>query len=189
MNSNGPDSRSKLLSLLRIEVIRGDFVLSSGRRSSYYIDARRVTLSGVGSRLVGEVLFGRLGHDRPDAVAGMSLGADPLVTAVTVASAYAGAPIDGLLVRKRAKEHGTGRRVEGPRRPGMRVVVLEDTSTTGGSALEAVQALRDEGAAIERVITLIDREEGAAEAISASGLTFEAVFAIDEIVPAPDRRR
>lgn len=168
----------------RDALLRGRFVLASGRTSAYYIDARQVTLSGMGSLLIGQIVFEMVRRDSPDAVAGMSLGADPIVTAVTVVSASANQPLLGLLVRKQAKDHGTGRRVEGPLRRGMSAVVLEDTSTTGASALEAAEALGDEGVSVTRVISLIDREEGAADAIRASGLRFDAVFTLTDILEA-----
>ena len=181
------EARRQLLELIRTEaVIRGQFVLSSGRESPYYVDARRVTLSARGSRLVGRVIWSLIEQDGFDAVGGLTLGADPVVSAVSLSSAESARPVDGLLVRKAPKEHGTGRRVEGPLREGMRVLVVEDTSTTGGSALEAVQALTAEGVRVDTVVTLIDREEGARAAVEAEGLRFEAVFTISEILAEPE---
>lgn len=178
--------REDLLELIKSRaVLHGHFVLSSGRRSEYYIDARLVTLSAVGSAAIGRLLYQRLAAAPPDAVAGMSLGADPIVAAVMVTSAHAGRPIDGLLVRKTLKEYGTTKRVEGPVRPGMSAVIVEDTSTTGSSALEAVQALRDAGIQVHRIISMIDREEGAADAIQGAGLLFEPVFTVSEVLSHP----
>ena len=177
------DGRAELLALLRSQaLLRGDFVLASGRRSEFYVDARRVTLSSRGSRLIGELIFQMLGPDLPDAVAGMTLGADPIVTAVAVTGNLHLANVDGLLVRKEAKTHGTENRLEGPWRDGMGVVVLEDTSTTGGSALQAVAAIRAQGGKVSRVITLIDRQEEAEDAIRGAGLRFDALFRLSEIV-------
>ncbi|HZT97084.1 MAG TPA: orotate phosphoribosyltransferase [Chloroflexota bacterium] len=170
----------------RSAVLRGDFVLASGARSPYYVDARRVTLSSQGSRLVGELIVDALQDHLPDAVGGLSLGADPLVTATTVVGALQGRPVDGLLVRKEAKSHGTGRRVEGPLRRGMTVVVLEDTATTGSSALEAAEALRREGARVERVLALLDREQGAAKLLAENGLGLNSLFTMEELIEQAD---
>jgi len=133
---------------------------------------------------VGEVVLASLGMPRPDLVAGMSLGADPIVAAVAVASDSIPPTIDGVLVRKASKQHGTGRLLEGPWESGQTCVVLEDTSTTGSSALQAVSALRSEGVQVEKVISLVDREEGAAQRISAAGLAFQAIFTLTEILQA-----
>jgi orotate phosphoribosyltransferase len=181
------DGRTELLSLLRSDaLLHGDFVLASGRRSDFYVDARRVTLSARGSRLIGELVFQMLGPDLPDAVAGMTIGADPIVTAVATTADLHVSKVDGLLVRKEAKPHGTGRRIEGPWRPGMRVVVVEDTSTTGGSAMQAVEAIKVAGGKVFRVITLIDRQEGAEDRVRDAGLRFDALFRMHEILaPAP----
>ena len=116
----------------------------------------------------------------------MSLGADPLVSALTVVSAERGKDIDGLLVRKQAKDHGTARLIEGPLRPGLTAVVLEDTSTTGASALQACRALKDAGVVVNKVITLIDRGEGAGQAIEAVGLEFEAIFSAADVLGGYD---
>jgi orotate phosphoribosyltransferase len=179
--------RDQLAQLLRTNaVMRGHFVLSSGQESDYYVDARLVTLSGLGGRLVGQMLHDMTQDDPPDAFAGLTLGADPIITAAAVVATQLDRPTVGLIVRKQAKDHGAGRRVEGPWKPGMRAVVVEDTSTTGGSALEAVTALRNEGIIVQRVITIIDRVQGARERIEAEGLRYEAMFPVDELLNEPE---
>jgi orotate phosphoribosyltransferase len=163
-------------------VLRGDFVLASGRRSSYYLDARRVTLSAAGSRLVGQVFLAALGDVEIEAVAGLTLGADPIVAAIATISGTVGNPVDGLIVRKAAKEHGTGRRIEGPWRDGMRVAVVDDTLTTGASSLQAAEAVTEAGGTVVAVYALIDREQGARGAIEAAGYPFEAIYRADEVL-------
>lgn len=176
-------SRRQLLDLLRSRaVLHGDFVLSSGLRSSTYLDARLVTLSAAGSGLVGEVLFDAIKDRDVDAVAGLAIGADPLVTAVAIASNAAGRPIDGLIVRKDPKGHGTGRQIEGPWKEGLRVAIVEDTMTTGASALKAAEVVTEAGGSVVCLLGLIDREEGAREAASRAGYEFEGVYASREIL-------
>lgn len=162
--------------------MHGDFVLSSGRRSSVYLDARLVTLSAAGSGLVGLVLFEALLPLGVDAVAGLAIGADPLVVSVAVVSGMQGAPIEALIVRKEAKAHGAGRTIEGPWRDGMRVAVLEDTMTTGASSLQAARAVQEAGGTVACVLGLIDREQGAREAVEAEGYTFSAVYEAREVL-------
>ncbi len=177
------NSRSSLLTQLREKaVLHGSFTLASGRASSHYVDARRVSLSGEGSRLIGTILFEMIVDGLPDAVGGLSMGADPLVTATTVISAIQRREVAGLLVRKTTKEHGTQKQIEGPLELGMRVVVLEDTATTGSSALAAIDALKSAGATVDRVIALIDREEGAAAMIRSHGIHFDALFSLSELL-------
>lgn len=179
------DPRGALLHILRREaVLRGDFVLSSGRRSSFYLDARRVTLSAAAAPLVGLVFLQHLQELEIDAVAGLTLGADPIVSAVAVVSGQRQHPLDGLIVRKATKEHGAGRRIEGPWRDGMRVAILEDTMTTGASALEAASAVRDAGGAVAAVCGLIDRDEGARRAVEAAGFGFGAIYSVAELLSA-----
>lgn len=169
--------RDRLATLLRRRaVLRGDFVLSSGQRSSYYLDARIVTLSSEGSALIGPVFLDALGDAGVDAVAGLTLGADPIVCAIATWAGASGRKVDGLIVRKAAKEHGAGRRIEGPWREGLRVAVVDDTLTTGASALEAARAIEDEGGTVCGVWALIDREQGAQEAIEAAGYSFKALY-------------
>jgi orotate phosphoribosyltransferase len=176
-------TRERLRALLHERaVLHGDFVLSSGRRSSVYLDARLVTLSAAGSGLVGTVLWECVQDLHPDAVAGLAVGADPLVTAVAVVSGMDGGGVDALIVRKERKEHGAGRQIEGPWRDGLRVAVVEDTMTSGESSLRAARAVREAGGSVVCVVGLIDREQGAREAVEREGYEFRAVFTAAEIV-------
>ena len=168
--------------LRRQAVLRGDFVLASGRRSDFYLDARIVTLSSSGAWLVGRTFNECLAGHPVDAVAGLAIGADPIVAAIATFAGFAGRELDGLIVRKDRKEHGTGRRIEGPWRDGLRVAVVDDTLTTGASSLEAARAIEDAGGTVEGVYALIDREAGAREAIRAAGYSFCALFTAVELL-------
>lgn len=181
------EERARLLDLIKRDALTiGDFVLSSGQRSTYYIDLRLVTLSAEGSYLVGKSLLRLLGDGAVDAVAGPTLGADPVVTAVALVSHLEGRPIAGLIVRKEAKSHGGGRLVEGPLKPGMRVVVVEDTCTTGSSALQAAAAVEAAGGQVARIMGIVDRGQGARAAIEARGYRFDTLFTASDLgVAAP----
>ena len=159
----------------------GDFVLSSGTRSSYYINGKQVTLHPQGALAIGRILLNMLPSDT-EAVAGLTLGADPIVSAVSVVSALENRPIPALIVRKEAKGHGTKAYIEGPSLPeAAKVVVLEDVVTTGQSAMKAVTRLRDAGYTVNQVISLIDRQQGGAEYYQSVDLQFQAVFSITDI--------
>ena len=174
--------RERLRVLLQSEAVKvGDFVLSSGKRANYYIDCRLVTLSAEGAYLTGRVMLQSLGEPLPDAVAGMSVAADPVVTAIAVASFTAGTPLAALIVRSQAKEHGTGKQVEGPLRPGMRVAILEDTVTTGGSVLRAAEAVTAAGGVVTGIWTLVDRLQGGDVAIAAAGYAYQPVYTIGDL--------
>ncbi|MDJ0618328.1 MAG: orotate phosphoribosyltransferase [Calothrix sp. MO_192.B10] len=174
--------RHKLLDLFcQLAYQEGDFVLSSGQRSSYYINGKQVTLHPQGALAIGRLLLSLLPTDT-QAVAGLTLGADPIVSAVSVVSALENRPIPALIIRKEAKGHGTKAYIEGPSLPaGAKIVVLEDVVTTGQSAMKAVARLRDAGYAVSYVISLIDRQQGGAEFYQSQGLNFSAVFNIEEI--------
>jgi orotate phosphoribosyltransferase len=174
--------RQLLLDLLaRLAYREGNFILSSGQSSSYYINGKQVTLSAEGALAIGRLLLSML-PEQAQAVAGLTLGADPLVTAVSVVSAYEHRPLPALIIRKEAKGHGTQAYIEGPSLPeGAEVVVLEDVVTTGKSAMLAVQRLREAGYTVERVIALVDREQGGAQFYQSNGLQFEALFSIRDI--------
>jgi len=162
----------------------GDFLLSSGSRSSYYINGKLVTLRADGALAIGRLLVSYLPADT-SAVAGLTLGGDPLVTSVSVVSAWENRPVTALIVRKEAKGHGTGAYIEGPPlSPGASVVVLEDVVTTGKSAYLAVERLRDAGYTVEQVISLVDRQQGGAQFYQEKGLKFQTVFSIADLQAA-----
>lgn len=159
----------------------GDFTLSSGQRSSYYINGKQVTLHPQGGLAMGRVLLDLVPAEA-QAVAGLTLGADPMVTAVSVVAAYEGRSLTALIVRKEAKGHGTQAYIEGPTLPpSSPIVVLEDVVTTGQSALKAVDRLRQAGYTVNQIIALVDRQQGGAELYQQQGLQFQAVFSIQDI--------
>lgn len=159
----------------------GDFVLSSGQHSSYYINGKQVTLHPQGALAVGRLLLSLLPMDT-QAVAGLTLGADPIVSAVSIVSALENRSIPALIIRKEAKGHGTMAYIEGPSLPaGAKVVVLEDVVTTGQSALKAVERLKNADYQVEQVIALVDRQQGGAQLYESAGLKFQSLFTIQEI--------
>ncbi|BAU13672.1 orotate phosphoribosyltransferase [Leptolyngbya sp. NIES-3755] len=172
----------RLLDLFCLDAYReGDFLLSSGQRSTYYINGKQVTLHPQGALAVGRVLLSLIDSETV-AVAGLTLGADPIVTATSVVAAYEGRSIAALIVRKEAKGHGTQAYIEGLTLPeGSPVVVLEDVVTTGQSAMKAVDRLRDAGYRVEEVISLVDRQQGGAEFYQQQGLKFRAVYTIQDL--------
>ena len=174
--------RQNLLDLFcQLAYQEGDVVLSSGARSTYYINGKQVTLHPQGALAIGRLLFNMLPSDT-QAVAGLTLGADPIVSAVSVVSALENRPIPALIVRKEAKGHGTKAYVEGPSLPeAAKVIVLEDVVTTGQSAMKAVTRLRDAGYTVNQVISLIDRKQGGEEYYQSVDLQFQAVFSITDI--------
>lgn len=138
----------------------GDFTLSSGKKSDFYVDCRKVTLHPKGAKLICRLILEQIKGDQIDAVGGLTLGADPIVGAL-----IAMGDLPGFIVRKKAKEHGTQQRIEGLLEPGWKVLIVEDVATTGGSALQAIQAAEAAGAKVLKVISVVDREEGAADAL------------------------
>lgn len=179
--------RERLVALLLERSFRvGDFVLSSGARSRYYVDARTTTTHAEGQAVVGRLGLAAVREAglRPAAVGGMTLGADPVAYAIAHASWMAGDPVNAFTVRKEPKAHGTGKRVEGCFAAGDRVVMIEDTVTTGGSTLKAIQAVEAEGGTVLAVLALIDREEGGRQAIEAAGYRFLTIVRIAELLAA-----
>ena len=174
--------RQFLLDLLcQLAYKEGDFVLSSGQRSSYYINGKQVTLHPQGALSIGRLLLSSLPFDT-EAVAGLTLGADPIVSAVSIVSALENRPIPALIIRKETKGHGTMAYIEGPSlSAGAKVVVLEDVVTTGQSALKAVERLQDAGYKVEQVMALVDRQQGGAELYESTGLKFQTLFTIQEL--------
>lgn len=159
----------------------GDFTLSSGQKSSYYINGKQITLDAKGALAVGRLILAMLPEDTT-AVAGLTLGADPIVSAVSVVSAYENRNIPALIIRKQAKGHGTQAYIEGLSLPqGAKVVVLEDVVTTGQSALIAVERLQDAGYQVKEVIALVDRQQGGAQLYESKGLKFQTLFSIADL--------
>ena len=174
--------REQLLSLVReLAVVPGRVTLSSGREADYYIDLRRITLSGAAAPLVGRQLLELTADLDYDAVGGLTMGADPIAAAMLHAAAAQGRRLDAFVVRKQAKAHGLQRRVEGPDIAGRRVLVVEDTTTTGGSPLTALAACREAGAIPVAVATIADRATGAAEKIEADGVAYRALFSLEDL--------
>ena len=163
---------------------RGHFTLASGRQSTLYIDARLTTMSPDGLALIGPLALAAILQSSwaVTAVGGLTLGADPVTYAIAYASALQGRPLRAFTVRKEAKQHGTGRLIEGPFREGDRVAVIEDVITTGGSALRAAEAIRSAGGVVAGVLALVDREEGGREALEAAGLAVISLTRASEIV-------
>ena len=182
MENNDTSVRQKLLDLLVKHAYKeGNFILSSGQKSNFYLNGKQVTLRADGAFLVGKLIFSLLSPGT-QAVAGLTLGADPMVTAVSVVSAYENKPIPALIIRKEAKGHGTQAYIEGPNLPaGSAVTVLEDVVTTGKSAMLAVERLIDAGYKVNKIISLVDRQAGGAEFYQSQGLEFESIFTIGEI--------
>lgn len=176
------EMRAALRALLATRAYRhGNFTLASGRTSHHYVNCKPVSLSGSGLALLGVLLLEQV-EPEAMAVAGLTLGADPLVSAVAQWAALEGRALDALIVRKEAKGHGTGAWLEGPLpEPGSTITVLEDVVTTGGSSLKAVNQLRAAGYGVHRVVTIVDRQEGGLEAMQAAGLELRSLFLLEDV--------
>lgn len=155
----------------------GDFTLTSGRKSTYYVDGKQVTLDGRGLYLVARFTLEHCRDLGVDAVGGLTLGADPMAAATAALSGDTDHPITAFIVRKEVKSHGTGRAIEGPDlQPGQRVLIVDDTMTTGGTFLQAAEAVSATGATIVGALCVVDREEGGREALEAAGITLHSLF-------------
>jgi len=186
MNPLNPSSdgiKENLLTLLAQQAYRfGDFSLASGKKSSHYVNCKPVSLSGPGLLSISSLFLKQL-NESDSAVAGLTLGADPLVSGVVMLAAQSGINFSGLIVRKEAKGHGTGAWLEGPLPPkGSVITVLEDVVTTGGSSLKAVERLRSQGYLVNQVLAIVDREEGGVDAMSKADLDLNSLFFLKEIV-------
>ncbi len=174
--------RDALLSLVRAQaVVHGRVTLSSGGEADYYVDLRRTTLSGEAAPLVGRVMLELTADLEYDAVGGLTLGADPIATAMLHAAAAQGRQLDAFVVRKATKAHGMQRQVEGPEISGRRVLVVEDTTTTGASPLAALAAVRSAGATAVAVATIADRDTGAGAIIEAEGVPYRFVYSLQDL--------
>lgn len=174
--------RQQLVEQIRDKaVVHGRVTLSSGREADYYVDLRRVTLDAQAAPLVGQVMRTLTRDLDYDAVGGLTLGADPVATAMLHAAAADGERLDAFVVRKEEKTHGLQRRIEGPDVAGRRVLAVEDTSTTGGSVLTAVAALREAGAEVVAVAVIVDRATGAREKVEAEGLEYRYAVGLEDL--------
>jgi orotate phosphoribosyltransferase len=191
MVMNDSSKLSALADLVkRLAVVRGRVILASGREADYYVDMRAVTLAGQAAPLVGQVMLDLVADWRFDAVGGLTMGADPVALAMVHAQAarresgelpVGTAALDAFVVRKEAKTHGLNKRIEGPLVANRRVLVVEDTSTTGGSPLTAVDALRDAGATVVGVAVVVDRDAGAREAVENAGLPYRTALGLADL--------
>lgn len=162
-------------------VVHGAVTLSNGQQADYYVDLRRVTLAAESAPLVGQVMLQAVADEEFAAVGGLTMGADPVATAMLHAAAANGRHLDAFVVRKAAKTHGLQRRVEGPDIAGRRVLIVEDTSTTGSSALTAADAARASGAEVVAVAVIVDRNSGAREAIESAGYRYVSALSIEDL--------
>ena len=175
-------ARARLLEIVKnTAIVHGRVTLSSGKEADYYVDLRRITLDGEASPLVGQVMLDLVRDLDFDAVGGLTLGADPVATAMLHATAAKGERLDAFVVRKAGKAHGLQQRIEGPSVAGRRVLIVEDTSTTGSSPLEAAEAAREAGAEVVAVATIADRATGAAEKFAEAGLEYRHVYGLEEL--------
>lgn len=173
-------TREKLKAeILNKAVVHGKVILSSGKEADYYVDLRRITLDGAAAPLVGEVMLELTKDWDYEAVGGLTLGADPVATAMMHVAAKQGRALDSFVVRKAEKAHGLQRRIEGPDVSGKRVLAVEDTSTTGGSVLAAVEALIDAGAIVVGVAVIVER--GAAQAVADAGYEYRAAYQLADL--------
>ncbi|HOA02589.1 MAG: orotate phosphoribosyltransferase [Actinomycetales bacterium] len=174
--------RARLLEIVKAKaIVHGRVTLSSGREADYYVDLRRITLDGEAAPLVGRVMRDLTSDLDFDAVGGLTLGADPVATSMLHAASAAGGRLDAFVVRKSGKAHGLQQRIEGPSISGRRVLIVEDTSTTGASPLEAANAAREAGATVVAVATIADRATGAAAVFAEAGLPYRFVYGLAEL--------
>ena len=175
-------ARARLLDIIKEKaIVHGRVTLSSGKEADYYVDLRRITLDGEASPLVGIVMRDLIADLDYDAVGGLTLGADPVATSMLHAAAASGSRLDAFVVRKAGKAHGLQQRIEGPSIEGRRVVVVEDTTTTGNSPIDAVEAAREAGAEVVAIATIADRATGAGERFADAGIEYRFVYGLDEL--------
>jgi orotate phosphoribosyltransferase len=176
-------ARARLAEIIKQKsLLRGTFKLVSGATSSYYLDLKPTTFDPEGAALIGEIVCSMLAADTDvDAIGGLELGAVPIVAAVC-AHSFSERPINGFVVRKEAKDHGTARKIDGNFKPHSTVVLIEDVTTKGGSVMQAVNAVRAQGATIKKIITIVDRQEGATENLGKEGLVLAPVFTTAELL-------
>ncbi len=182
MTSNCRYDKSALIELIHQHALEfGEFVLASGQKANFYLDCRKLTLTGQGANMIAAGMIHTIQHDWPDAVGGMAIGADPITAAVITVAWQQGHDLKGFIVRKQPKEHGMGKQVEGPVAAGDTVVMLEDVVTTGGSSIRAIEQVRDAGLKTQQLIAVVDREQGAAEKFAQIGVELHALVKLSEL--------
>jgi len=170
------EEKQKLNKLLREKSIKtGEFTLASGKKSDFYVDCRKVTLDPAGAKLIGKIILDKIKGLKADAIGGLTLGADPITAAVVTMG-----NTPGFIVRKKGKEHGTKQKIEGLIKAGWNVVIVEDVATSGSSAMQAIKAAEDAGAKVVKVISIVDREEGAAETLK--NYDFDPIFRKSDLI-------
>ena len=184
--TNATDARARLYEIIKAKsFVRGHVVLASGKESDHYFDMKPSMFDPEGADLLAELIFARIAATEADIVGGLEMGAVPLITPVSIAGLRAGRQLPGFFVRKAVKDHGTKKLVEGLADiAGKRVAIVEDVTTTGGSAMKAVEALTAAGAKIVLVISILDREEGAAKLYADAGIPFRSLFKASEFLKA-----
>lgn len=175
-------NRDHLIQLIQTHALQfGDFTLASGKKASFYLDCRKVTLHPQGANQIAAGMLSLLDPAMPQSIGGMAIGADPISAATITLAGQRGINLLGFIVRKEAKQHGMGRQVEGPVEPGMSAVIVEDVVTSGGSALKAVDAVNEFGLKVERILAVVDRLEGGREAIEAAGLRLDTLVTVEDL--------
>jgi orotate phosphoribosyltransferase len=173
--------RQALLDLIKQQALKfGDFTLASGKKASFYLDCRQVTLDAQGAKLIGAGMLELMAGNMPELVGGMAIGADPITASILTLAGINNIPLRGVMVRKEPKGHGLGKHVEGPFREGERLVIVEDVVTTGGSSLKAIEHCEAVGLKVDRVLAIIDRMEGGREAFAQRGYELTTLFTIKD---------
>ncbi len=173
--------RDALMALFRERALKfGDFTLASGKKSTYYLDGKQITLHAAGVRLIGQGLLELLNDVEFDAIGGMSIGADPIIGGVLAVAGEQGRELSGFMVRKEPKGHGTKQYIEGPVEPGTKVVIVDDVITTGGSSIDAVDRIQEYGCEVVHVVGIVDRMQGGAQNFAARDLPFSALLTIQD---------
>ncbi len=174
--------RQSLIELIRKQALQfGNFTLASGKKATFYLDCRKVTLDACGARLIGEGMLDLLADDMPPLVGGMAIGADPITASILTLAGIREQPLRGIIVRKESKEHGTGRFVEGPYESGEELVIVEDVVTTGGSSLKAIERCEAVGLKVKRVLAIVDRLSGGKEAFAERGYELTTLLTIKDL--------
>lgn len=182
MTTTGIYQKTKLIDLIEQHALKfGEFTLASGKTANFYLDCRKLTLTGEGANVIAQGILEQIQDDWPDAVGGMAIGADPITAAVVTCAWQQGKSLNGFIVRKEPKQHGTGQQVEGPVAAGQRAIIVEDVVTSGGSSIRAIEYAREFGLIVDRVITVVDREQGAAEKFTEIGVNLTSLVKLSEL--------